>query len=185
MGEGRYYKISVTGDLGSGKSTVLKIMADKLGAEIVSIGYIQREMAKEMGMSINLFNGYMETHPEIDREIDFNLKKFENVNGKNLLFDSRLAWNFVPSAFSVYVSVDPEVAAKRVFEANRETERYASPEEAVRELSRRRASEILRYRTFYGLDITDMSNYDFVVDSTSLTPEEVADRIISEYESKR
>ena len=183
--EKRLYKISVTGDLGSGKSTVMKIMAEKLGAEIISIGYIQREMAKERGLSINEFNAYMEQHPEIDRDIDDNLKKFEDINDRSLLFDSRLAWNFVPSAFSVYISVDPEVAAKRVFEANRETEKYKSAKEAVTELSRRRASEILRYRTFYGLDITDMNNYDFVVDSTSSTPEEIAEKIISACESKK
>ena len=94
------YKISITGDLGSGKSTVCKLLSEKLDAKIVSIGTIQRAMAKDMGMTTYEFNRYMEAHPEIDDQFDTMLKSYDGVNDCNLLFDSRLAWNFVPSAFT-------------------------------------------------------------------------------------
>ena len=65
-----FYKISLTGDLGSGKSTVCKIISENIGAEVVSIGTIQRAMAKEMNMTTYEFNSYMESHPEIDDKFD-------------------------------------------------------------------------------------------------------------------
>lgn len=176
------YKISLTGDLGSGKSTVCKITSEKIGAEIISIGSIQRAMAKEMGMTTYEFNSYMESHPEIDDKFDTMLKSYDGVSGKNMLFDSRLAWNFVPSAYSVYLTTDLLEAGKRVFNANRENEGYASTEDAVKRLKERRASEILRYKTAYGLEIKNMLNYRLVVDSTSATPEEVVNAILSNCE---
>ena len=38
------FKISLAGDLGSGKSTVGKILSRKLGAEVYSTGTIQRQI---------------------------------------------------------------------------------------------------------------------------------------------
>jgi cytidylate kinase len=174
------YKISLTGDLGSGKSTVSKIISDRIGSEIVSIGSIQRRMAKERGMTTYEFNHYMETHSEIDDEFDTMLKSYDAVNDRNLLFDSRLAWNFVPSAFSVYITTDLMEAARRVCNAKRDNEGYSNIEEAMSRLSERRASEIYRYFNLYGLKIKDLSNYNLIVDSTTATPDEVVDIILSE-----
>ena len=42
-------KISITGDLGSGKSTVAKQLAKDLGFDYISTGTIFREIAKEYG----------------------------------------------------------------------------------------------------------------------------------------
>ncbi len=38
-----------------------------------------------------------------------------------------------------------------------------------------------RYFKVYGIHKEDMSNYDFVLDTTNLTPEEVKEKIILEY----
>ncbi len=178
------YKISITGDLGSGKSTVCDIITKELpNIKLISVGALQREMAKKMGMTTTEFNVYMESHPEIDKELDDMLKTYDGITGEDFLFDSRLAWNFVPSAFSVYVTTDLLEAARRVQKARRENEGYSSVDEAMKKLSERRASEILRYREFYGLNIKDLSNYDLVVDSTTASPDEVANFILSEYDS--
>ena len=63
-------KISLAGDLGSGKSTVANILISRLGAEYYSTGAIVRAIAEERGMTVTELNKYMETHPEIDHEID-------------------------------------------------------------------------------------------------------------------
>ena len=174
-------KISLAGDLGSGKSTVGKLLTQKFGLETVSIGKIHRQMASEYGMDVTEFNVYMESHPEIDNELDARLKEYELKNG-NFLFDSRMAFHFVPSSFSVYMKVDAEIAGRRIFSENRSNEKYESVETAVQKLIERRASESLRYSKFYGVDITDMSNYDFVIDTSSLTPQQVFEKISAEFE---
>lgn len=174
-------KISLAGDLGSGKTTVGEILAKKYDLEKVSVGKIQRAMAAEMGMDTNGLNEYMKAHPELDKKLDDMLSEYEKKDGK-YLFDSRMAWHFVPSSFSVYMSVDKEVAAERIKSANRADESYSSVDEALKEIAERRKNEILRYKQFYGVDIMDMNNYDFVIDTTCFTPEEVAERICEAFE---
>ena len=41
-----YFKVSLAGDLGSGKSTVGAILKERFYADVVSVGKIQREMAE-------------------------------------------------------------------------------------------------------------------------------------------
>ncbi len=179
-----YFKISLAGDLGSGKSTVGAILKEKFGAEIVSIGRLQRSMAAEMGMDTCEFNRYQETHPEFDKILDTRLSSYESLCG-NFIFDSRMAWHFVPSAFSVYLKCDIGEAAKRVAKAGRSDERYSDEKEAADKLLLRREREKKRYADFYGVDITDMNNYDLVVDTTDKSVEEVAEAIIDGYKEKR
>ena len=179
-----YFRISLAGDLGSGKSTVGAILKEKFGAEIVSIGRLQRSMAAEMGMDTCEFNRYQETHPEFDKILDTRLSSYESLCG-NFIFDSRMAWHFVPSAFSVYLKCDIAEAAKRVAKAGRSDERYSDEKEAAGKLLLRREREKKRYADFYGVDITDMNNYDLVVDTTDKSVEEVAEAIIDGYKEKR
>lgn len=175
-------KISLTGDIGSGKSTIGALISSKYLLETVSIGYILRDIAKEYGMDVNEFNAYMESHPEIDGILDNKLKEYENKSGK-FLFDSRLAWHFIPSSFSVYLKVEAEIAAERIIKAGRDTEAYSNMAEAVKSIKSRRESESLRYKNLYSVDITDMSNYDLVVNTDNKTPEEIANEICLEFEN--
>ena len=175
------HKISLAGDLGSGKSTVSKILIDRLGAEYYSTGAIVRSIAEKHGMSVVELNVYMETHPEIDHEIDDGLKALSNVD-KLLIIDSRMAWHFTEGTFKVYLSADPETSALRIMGANRVGEHAATLEETVKETKARRESEKKRYMTQYGVDIKDLLNYSVIIDTTAATPEEVAERLISSFE---
>ena len=173
-------KISLAGDLGSGKSTVGKIIAARENLEFYSTGTIQRAIAARNRMTTYEFNRYMETHPEIDGEIDDGLKAL-NAADTNVIIDSRMAWHFVPDSFAVYMSTDPYVSAKRILHAKRASEPFGSIEEAVESLRLRRASESKRYMDLYGVDIKDMNNYDLVIDTSAHSPEQVADAIMRYY----
>ena len=174
-------KISLAGDLGSGKSTVGKILAKKLGAQVYSTGTIQRRIAEEMGMTTLQLNQYMETHPEIDGKIDDGLRALE-TEAADLIIDSRMAWHFVPSSFAVYMAADAYVSAERILKAGRSSEPFSSVEEAVRSVADRRASEMRRYSQLYGVNIKDLENYNYVVDTSYVSPETVAAHILSHYE---
>jgi cytidylate kinase len=169
-------KISLAGDLGSGKSTVSKILVDKLGAEYYSTGAIVRSIAEKHGMSVVELNEYMETHPEIDREIDDGLIALGSVD-KSLIIDSRMAWHFTPDTFKVYLSTDIETSALRIMSANRTGEHAATLEETVSDTRRRVESEKKRYLEQYGVHIKDLSNYSLVIDTTYAQPAEIADAI--------
>lgn len=171
-----YFKVSLAGDLGSGKSTVGAILKERFNAEVISIGKIQRKMAAELGMDTCDFNVYQQTHPEFDKILDTKLAEYEEKQG-NYIFDSRMAWHFVPSSFSVYLKCDLKEAAERILNAKRNDETYENAEQAIKRLTERRTSEKNRYYDFYGVDITDMSNYNVVIDTTGKTPDEVAEEI--------
>ncbi len=173
-------KISLAGDLGSGKSTVASILIEKLGAEYYSTGAIVRSIAAKRGMSVVELNHYMETHPEIDREIDDGLIALSALD-KPLVIDSRMAWHFTKGTFKVYLSTDAETSALRIMNANRAGEHEGTLEDTVKQTKARRASEKKRYLEQYGVDIKDLSNYSLVVDTTYATPEEVAECILTAY----
>lgn len=174
-------KISLAGDLGSGKSTVAKILIDALGAEYYSTGSIVRGIAERMGMTIGELNVYMESHPEIDIEIDNGIAALSD-DPRMLIIDSRMAWHFTKGTFKVYLSTDVETASVRIMHANRTGEHVATLEETIECTKGRRESEKKRYFAQYGVDITDLSNYSLVVDTTYATPDEVASVILSCFE---
>jgi len=178
------FKISLTGDLGSGKSTVCDLIEKKIKVERVSVGKIMRARAKELNLTLEEFSSYMETHPEEDKFLDDALKEYEFKNG-DYIFDSRLAWHFVPSAFSFYLTVSIDESAKRIFNAGRDDESFSSIEVTKQKILDRRASEQKRYQEFYGLNILDMTNYDAVISTDNKTPEQVVQEIFEIYNKRR
>ncbi len=171
-----HFKISLAGDLGSGKSTVARILKERMNAEIVSTGVIYRELASRLNLTVEQFNINNEKDKQYDALVDNMLKSYDDKDG-NYIFDSRLAFHFVPSAVSFYLKTDKNVAAHRVFDAHRSDEHFGTIEETFNSLLSRRASEKRRYYDYYGVDIQDMDNYDFVIDTTDISPEEVADAV--------
>lgn len=175
--------ISISGDLASGKGTVSEILMEKLGHGIYRNGEYFRKLAKEYNMTLQEFGEYVSTHPEIDIEIEESAKKYAEEND-NFIIDARLGWYAVPESFKVYLKVDINEAAKRAFndQKRKDLESFSSIEKHKQALIERTNVENARYLKLYGVDRSDMSNYDLVVDTTEKTPVEVADIIINEYE---
>jgi cytidylate kinase len=172
--------ISITGDLGSGKSTVSNLLQERLHYDYIYTGKIQREIANRYNMSTLELNKYAETHPEIDEEIDATFKSLNNSSC--LIVDSRLAWFFIPKSFKVYLKTDIAVSADRIAgDKHRKNEKYLSREDAVRNILARKESENKRYMDLYNADCSDFSNFDLIIDTSFLSPEEVAEKIIQEY----
>ena len=174
--------ISIAGDLSSGKTTVTKLMQETLGYEIYRNGEYFRKLAAEKGMSVTEFNVYVEDHPEIDRQIEQSAKEYAE-NRENLIIDARLGWYAVPDSFKVYLRVDIDEAAKRAYNDpdRKKTENFKTIEEQKADLIKRFNLENERYYNLYGVRKDDMSNYDFVLYTTNLTPEEVNSKIIEAY----
>jgi cytidylate kinase len=177
-------KISLTGDLGSGKSHLSRLLSERLGYKIISTGFIQREIAAKYGMTTLELNEYTRTHPEIDEEIDGRVSELEN-SSESLIFDSRLAWHFAPHSFKVYLTVDPDVAAARIFKDQRASEKYQTVEEAKKQILARRQSELQRFKEYYNIDYADLNNYDVVVNTSHRQPDDVCETIIHSFEMWR
>ncbi len=169
-------KLSLAGDLGSGKSTVAAILQKSLDVEYYGTGMVAREIAASMGMDIAALNIYMETHPEMDLEFDRRLEMLSE-DPRRLIIDSRMAWHFTKGTLKIYLTTDPQASAIRIMRAGRESEHFDTVEEAAERIRTRKESEKKRYFELYGVDCKDLTNYDLVIDTTFATPEEVAQRI--------
>lgn len=170
--------ITITGALGSGKTVVGKAVAEKLSVPYVSTGDMQRALAEQKGMTTLELNQLAEKDPAIDHQIDAMTKKYAAENNR-CLFDSRLAWHFVPNSFKCYLQVHDRIAAQRIFgDTRRKSEKYASIDEAYQALLERKASETKRFAELYGLELRDLDNYDLVVDTSVAKPEAITQTIV-------
>ncbi|MDR2835410.1 MAG: cytidylate kinase family protein [Bacteroidales bacterium] len=172
--------ITLTGDLGSGKSTVSKILIEELKFDYIYTGAIQRKIAERYQMSTTELNVYSETHPEIDDEIDSIFKSLTNES--NLIIDSRLAWFFIPNSFKIFLKTNLLIAAERILaDKIRKNEKYSSKEEAIVNIIERKASENKRYFDFYRADVTDFNNYNLILDTSFQNPQQIADLILKNF----
>ncbi len=174
--------ITIAGDLASGKGTVSELLKRDLGYTIYRNGEYFRKLAKDMDMNITEFNIYVKDHPEIDIQIEKSAELYAKEHD-NLIIDARLGWFVVPESFKVYLKVDLDEAAKRAFlhKDRKDTENFNSLKEQKEDMKKRFELENERYYNVYGVRKEDMKNYDFVLDTTSLTPEQVNDILKKEY----
>ena len=177
--------ISITGRLGSGKSTVCNIMKERYGFEIFSTGTINREYARRLGISTLELNKRLNDDPSLDHEIDGTVTKLsEERKDDKLIFDSRMAWHFAKNTFKIFLTIDAMEAAKRVMLNQRGAEEhYDSVEEACEKLVERSRVERDRFVDIYGVDYYDYNNFNIVIDTTSRTPEEIVAIIMENYEA--
>ncbi|MBP3631162.1 MAG: AAA family ATPase [Clostridia bacterium] len=178
--------LTITGAPCSGKSTVARMLELKYGFDRMSTGKIVRDMAKERGLDIVQMQEVLNADPTIDQKIEERQKQIgiERADDK-LIMEARLAWYAVPHSFKVYVTIPEDEMAKR-FLADSERENnndkpVSSVEEAREVLAYRKTQEIERYKKIYGVDLSDMSNFDFVAENYNKTPEQTADEIYEAY----
>ncbi len=175
--------ISINGDEGSGKSTVAKKLAIVLGLPRYYMGQILRDMAKKRNLSLVEYLKIGETDPSVDREVDNYLLELANRE-KSFIIESRTAWHLIPDSIKIYFQVDEIEGAKRIFkelqESNtrNEDKKTGTLEEVLESNRRRRETDDFRYQKYYGINIRDPKNYDFVLDTTRLTREEVLNKTL-------
>ncbi|MBN2368499.1 cytidylate kinase family protein [Candidatus Woesearchaeota archaeon] len=175
--------IAISGTAGSGKSTVAKILAEKLGYKHYSMGDFQREIAKAKGLSILKLMELEKTDPSIDRMVDEKQKKIGQTED-NFIIDAWLSPHFIPHAYKIFMDADPKIRSKRVSGKKREAETYKTEEEAVEAFRKREEINKERWIRYYGFDYTDKKNYDLVVDTTDKDINQVVELILGEIKKK-
>ncbi len=174
--------ISISGMPGSGKSTVAKLLSRRLGVKRYYMGGMRREMARKKGMDIEQLNAVGEKEDWTDREVDVFQKELGRKED-NFIIEGRLSFLFIPRSFKVFLDVDFHVGARRIYEdvksnTERNEPRYKTVEEAEKAIRKRLESDLRRYRKYYGTDVLDRSHYDLIIDTTKMTPDEVAESIM-------
>ena len=87
--------ITISGAPGSGKTTVARLLAKKLGYRHYSIGDLRGEIALRKGITIDELNKLGEKDPSSDREVDEYLESLGKKED-NLVIDCRMGFHFIP-----------------------------------------------------------------------------------------
>lgn len=182
--------IAFSGDLGSGKSTIAKMISEELRIPRFYMGQILRDLAKEKNMTLVELLKKGENDPTIDKDADDYVLKLAKEN-ENFLIESRTAWHFIPDSIKIYFQVEQLEGAHRIYgalleENSRNEDRgLESVEDVMRSNKKRMAGDIRRYKQYYNIDISDMKNYDFVINTTHLNPIEVFNEVMNYLKSDK
>lgn len=170
-------KITISGEAGAGKSTVADILAHKLQINRYSTGDHMRTMAAARGVTLIELNKISETDASIDKELDDWQKKLEK-SAESFVIDSRLGFYFIPSSLKVFLTADEDESAKRIFNSKRLVETNTTLQKTIVNMKKRKNLEKKRYTEKYGVDYFDLTHYDIIIDTTTLTPKEIAEKIV-------
>lgn len=179
--------ISVSGTVGSGKTTVSKEIAKRLHYDYYSMGDLRRKMALERGMDIHDLNKLGEKEAFTDREVD----DYQSELGKkkdNFVIDARLAYHFIPHSEKVFLMADIRTRAKRIWDEERKVEEraesYSNLDEVVQKIKEREKSDTRRYKKYYGIRWDDKKLFDIIIDTTRLSIEEVVNEVMKELKNR-
>lgn len=174
--------IAVSGHHGSGRSTHAEKLAEALGLRYVSSGTVFRQMAEERGMSLEEMSRLTDEDPDLDKLIDERAR--EETRDGGVVLDATLSgWMAIDPDIKFFLTTPFEVRVRRI--AEREG---LSLEEARKETLVRSESERERFMRYYGIDITDLTIYDVVLNTDLYEPEgtsRILKRVVEEYRAVR
>lgn len=182
--------ITISGDPGSGKSTIAQELAKKFKAERIYVGQVRRDLAREKNMTLEELNQYALTHPETDVDVDKMVAKQarEIAEKQPVIVEGRVQFHFLPESLKIYIAVSLDEASKRIWESlqsakdqkARNEGEFKSLAELKKSIKKRIANDKKRYKKYYNLDHTKKSHYDLIIDTTNLTKEQAINKTIKQ-----
>lgn len=172
--------ITIGGNLGAGKTTLANNLANELHYAQLYVGGIFRDMAAEKNLTIEQFYAQLKEDPAVEQEVD--QRQATMMREKDdLIVQGRVAWYFAKSSpfkvFNILLTVSPIVGAERIGEKKENVGKTA--DEVAIATGEREKMERERYKMLYGIENhLDPAQYDFVLDTTLLTEQEVFDKVL-------
>lgn len=176
--------IIISGMPACGKTTLAKILAQKLRIQAIGAGDILKEMAKERGYRVTgnewwdtsegmKFLEERQTNPNFDKETDNRMMK--RINKGNVVVTSYTMPWLSKKGFKIWIEASPENRAKRM--VNRDNSNLA---EAVKAVRKRDRENTKLYNTLYGIRFgKDLSPFDLVVNTNGITASQAAKKVLA------
>lgn len=168
--------VTVDGPSGSGKGTLAKHIADRLGIDHFSAGDVFRSIAEERGIT------HVELAEKAGKEVDLEVdrKTLDRALDKSCVVDGRLpSWVLGDySNLRIYLTADLEERAKRI--SGREDKDL---EQVEKETRKRDEDNKQRYEEYYGINTENLDIYDLVIDNSDMglkEQEELVDKVLKQ-----
>jgi len=178
--------ITLSGKPGSGKSSTADRVAEMLGYTRYSSGESVRAITHKKNITLAEFNKRAELKPEMDEQIDNELRKLREYN--DIVIDSRLGFYWIPESFKVYLDISNDVAIARIYsDTNLNSSRKESGEGGVSmdvvadQVNERMQNEFRRFKKLYGINPYSSEHFDLIIDTAQHSPQTVALTVFDTY----
>ncbi len=162
-------RITVSGFPGSGTTSLARHLSSVHEFELISAGEVFRQMARERNMTIAEFGALAENEPGIDAQIDERQKNLASSRD-NIIIEGRLSGWMVPEAdLKIWLTAPLEIRVERILARDQ----IDNIEDAVKMTIEREKCESIRYRTYYDIEIEDLSIYHLILNSAYWSVEQI------------
>ena len=169
-------RIAVSGKSGCGNTSVCKRLSSLLGLQLVNWTF--RNLAEERGMTLEQVIESAKQDDSYDRLVD--TRQVELARQQPSVLGSRLAiWMLEDADFKVFLTASAETRSRRIVQ--REGGSY---EEIFAFTQMRDSEDSGRYLRLYGIDNSDYSFADLVVNTEDYDIDGVVDLILHGLKSK-
>ena len=179
---GRDLVITVSGLHGTGKTTYAMRIAEALGLRYVSAGEMFRRMAEEREITLEEMSRLAEGDPEIDRLVDERTRGEARRGGA--VIDATLSgWMVQDADIKIFLTAPLDVRVRRIAARDGLSVEEAEDATLLREEIERR-----RFGACYGIDISDLSIYDVVLNTELFDADGasgILKKVVEEYCSRR
>ena len=166
-------KIAISGRSGCGNTTVSRLVAEFLGFEMIN--YTFRTLAEDLGLTFEELVRRAEEDDSYDKQLD--RRQLELAEPGGCVLGSRLAvWLLEDADLKVYLNASPEVRSRRIMKRE-----GGSFEEKLEETLRRDERDARRYKRIYGIDTSDLSIADVIIDTDHCNQHDAARIIIDAF----
>lgn len=170
--------ITISGKQGAGKTTVAKILSAKLNFDFISIGDLQGEIAMEKKMTIGKLMALGKNEKWVHQEMDKKTKEIGKEKD-NFVIEGWLAYHFIPHSFKIFLEVNEDVGAKRIFGDSRLDEPKQKTIEKTKENLKKRLKDAQEgFKKVHGINFLDKSKYNFILNTSNITSEKAAEIIL-------
>ncbi len=170
--------ITVSGQPGSGTSTLVAKLCKHFGWNSLNGGQIFRDAATERGMELLEFGKLCKEDLSVDRELDSILKlRMQEESGPEIIesrLSGRWAYELNIDCVRLWIEVSVNERAQRIV-----AREGGSLEQRLQQADERMAADQARFAELYGFQPADEEPYNASIDGTNLDAQQVFDQTIA------
>ena len=160
-------RITVSGLPGSGTTSLSRYLAQHHGFSMISAGEVFRQLAKEHNMELAEFGRLAEEDPSYDKMIDARQKEIAE-KGDNIIVEGRLSgWMVSNADLRIWLFAPIDCRIKRIVFRDQ----IVDEKSAAQVTLERERCEAGRYKSYYSIEIDDLSIYQLILNSEHWTVE--------------